>query len=82
MSHVPHELAEDFPGMADRIHELKRVDGHFSNLADRYHVVNRAIHRAEIQVEPVSDMAMQEMRRERMSLKDEIAGYLRTAEEA
>ena len=39
--------------------------------------MNRAIHRAETNVEPTSDDHMQEMRRERIALKDEIAAYLR-----
>ena len=52
MSHTPHELAEEFPDKADRIHDLKMKDGNFRKLADDYHEVNRAIHRAETSVEP------------------------------
>jgi uncharacterized protein YdcH (DUF465 family) len=76
MTHTPHELAEDFPEHADRIHELKTKDAHFARLVDEYHTVNRAIHRAETNVEPVSDQAETEMRKRRMLLKDEIAGIL------
>ncbi|NNU78845.1 DUF465 domain-containing protein [Halovulum dunhuangense] len=76
MTHVPHELAADFPGKADRIHELRQEDAHFAGLADRYHELNRAIHRAETDVEPTDDFHMAEMRKERMALKDEIARYL------
>ncbi len=79
MSHTPHELAEDFPGKADAIHALKQSDAHFAKLADAYHDVNRAVHRAETGVEPVSEVAEQEMRRERMAIKDEIAGILAKA---
>ena len=45
MSHTPHELAEEFPDAADRIHELKQTDAHFARLADEYHELNRQIHR-------------------------------------
>ncbi len=79
MSHVPHELAEDFPGYEDVLHKLKTNDAHFARLADEYHEVNRAVHRAETGVEPVDDFRMQEMRRARMVLKDEIAVFLRDA---
>ena len=77
MSHTPHELAEEFPDATDAIHDLKMSDAHFARLAEEYHTVNRAIHRAETMVEPTSEAHEQEMRRERMRLKDEIARILR-----
>jgi uncharacterized protein YdcH (DUF465 family) len=52
-------------------------NAHFARLADRYHDVNRAIHRAEAEVEPMSDDALEEMKKQRLHLKDEIAGMLR-----
>ncbi|MEX3014383.1 YdcH family protein [Gymnodinialimonas hymeniacidonis] len=79
MSHTPHELADDFPDKVDTIHALKQSDAHFAKLAEAYHDVNRAVHRAETGVEPVSDVAEQDMRRQRMALKDEIAGMLAKA---
>lgn len=79
MSHVPHELAEEFPHMRDEIHQLKSSDAHFSRLFDEYHEVNRAIHRAETNVEPTDDYHMLEMRKTRLRLKDEIASCLALA---
>jgi len=76
MSHVPHELAEEFPDQTDRIHDLKLSNAHFARLADEYHEVNRAIHRAETRVEPISDEAEQDLRRKRLHLKDEIAAMI------
>ena len=73
MSNTPHELAEEFPDKADRIHLLKVADTHFRKLFDEYHEVNRAVHRAETLVEPMEDLAEQELRKRRMVLKDEIA---------
>ena len=77
MTHTPHELAEEFPEAAERIHELKLSNPHFARLAEQYHTVNRAIHRAETLIEPVGDAREAEMRRERLRLKDEIARLLR-----
>jgi uncharacterized protein YdcH (DUF465 family) len=77
MSHVPHELAEEFPDKIDRIHALKEADAHFRKLFDRYHEVNRAIHRAETNVEPTGQFTEEDMRKQRLRLKDEIAGLLR-----
>ena len=73
MSHTPHELAEEFPDKADRIHELKTEDAHFRKLFDEYHEVNRAVHRAETNIEPMDSIAEQELRKRRMHLKDSLA---------
>ena len=76
MSHTPHELAEEFPQSIELMHRLKLEDAHFARLSEQYHEVNRAIHRAETLVEPVSDTHETELRRKRMGLKDEIARML------
>ena len=76
MSHTPHELHEDFPEYAAKITELKASDAHFARLAEEYHEINRAVHRAETHVEPVEDLAEQEMRKRRAALKDELYGML------
>ncbi|MEH6645166.1 YdcH family protein [Sulfitobacter sp.] len=77
MSHTPHELNEEFPQQVEQMAALRQSDNHFAKLSESYHTVNRAIHRAEADVEPTSDDHMQQMRRERLALKDEIANYLR-----
>ena len=76
MSHTPHELAADFPEHADRISALRQTDAHFARLVEEYHDVNRNVHRAETDVEPVSDAHMANLRKTRMALKDEIYGIL------
>ncbi|HSG36292.1 MAG TPA: YdcH family protein [Paracoccaceae bacterium] len=80
MSNTPHELGDDFPGQADLIHELKTTNAHFATLAERYHEINRTVHRAETDVEPTDDLHMAELRKERMALKDQIAAALRAAQ--
>ncbi len=76
MSHVPHELAEEFPASVDKIHMLKESDLHFRKLFDQYHDVNRAIHRAETLVEPTDQFHEEVLRKERVRLKDVIAAML------
>ena len=76
MSHTPHELAEEFPEHTEIMHDLRETDAHFTKLSDAYHSVNRAVHRAETDVEPTSEDHLVEMRKERMHLKDEIYRYL------
>ena len=72
MTHTPHELHEEFPELADRITEMKQSDAHFAKLAEEYHEINRAIHRAETNVEPVEELSEVEMRKKRAALKDEL----------
>lgn len=76
MSHTPHELAEEFPDKVDAMHALKQSDAHFARLSDEYHEINRTIHRAETNVEPMEDLAAVELRKQRAQLKDEIWGIL------
>lgn len=76
MSHTPHELHEEFPEAADRIHALKTSDLHFARLAEEYHRLNREIHRAETDIEPTSDAHLEEMKKQRLKLKDEIFARL------
>ena len=79
MSHTPHELAEEFPADVEKMHALKVADAHFARLIDEYHTVNKVIHRAETNVEPVAPEHEAELRKQRMTLKDEIAKLLRAA---
>ena len=73
MSNTPHELHEEFPQDLDKIHDLKIGNAHFAKIAEEYHVVNRKIHRIETEVEAASDFRMEDLRKERLRLKDEIA---------
>ena len=77
MSHTPHELTEEFPDMVEKMHALKTSDAHFSKMYEEYHQLNRAIHRAETNVEPMEDLAEGGMRKKRAALKDEIYAYLK-----
>jgi Co/Zn/Cd efflux system component/uncharacterized protein YdcH (DUF465 family) len=68
-----NELDEMFPEAKAIIHELKMNDAHFAKLAERYHELNRSIHRMETNVEPVSDETMENERKLRLAVLDEIA---------
>lgn len=76
MSHVPHELHEEFPEHAERIRALKGSNAHFAKLTDDYHELNRQIHRIEADVEPASDEYAEQLKRQRLALKDEIFSLL------
>ena len=79
MSYVAHELHEEFPEKSEAIKELKGGNAHFARIADQYHELNRAIHRMETDIEPVADETLEGLKRQRLTLKDEIARFLETA---
>ncbi len=72
MSNTPHEIHEEFPEFSAQITELKTNDAHFAKLAEEYHEVNRAVHRAETNVEPMDGLAEGDLRKKRAALKDEL----------
>jgi uncharacterized protein YdcH (DUF465 family) len=79
VSHVPHELHEEFPDKAEAIKSLKGSNAHFARIAEAYHELNRAIHRIETDVEPADDATLETMKKKRLGLKDEIAQFLAAA---
>lgn len=79
MGHTPHELHEEFPDHAGKITELKTRDAHFAEIAEVYHELNRTIHRIESGLDAVADAVLEDLKKKRLALKDEIAGLLTKA---
>lgn len=76
MSHVPHELHDEFPEYEQKLHDLKVSDAHFAKLSDEYHEVNREIHRIESEIEPTSDVYLEDQKKKRLMLLDQISTML------
>lgn len=76
MSHVPNDLHDEFPKDAAILHELKQSSAHYQRLAETYHEVNRAIHRAETDVEPASDQRLEELKKQRLAMLDDVAALI------
>lgn len=79
MSHTPHELRDEFPEALEILHELKTGNAHFASLADRYHDLNREIHRIESEVEAASDERSESLKKQRLALLDEISAIVSKA---
>lgn len=77
MSHVQHELADEFPEFKQKIHDLKLADAHFSRLFDEYHDLNRELHRIEAAGVNVSDEEFENLKLVRVRLKDELYEILK-----
>ncbi|MEL6775146.1 MAG: DUF465 domain-containing protein [Pseudomonadota bacterium] len=76
MSHVPHDLPEMLEIPAEAVQARAAEDAHFARQTEAYHVLNRAIHRAETDVEPTSDDHLSEMKKERLALLDTLRAAL------
>lgn len=71
-----HDLAQEFPEHKDTIHTLKTDDNHFARLFNAYEKLNSAILRSEKGVEPLSDDHMNELKKQRLALKDELLAII------
>ena len=67
-----HDLLHEFPEHRERIRELKMNNGHFARLFDEYHAVEHEVHRLENGSEATSDEYLEERKKVRLSLKDEL----------
>ena len=72
-----HDLHHEFPEYNDAIHVLKTGNHHFARLFDAYHRLNKDIRRIEENDEPVTDEALEDMKKLRLKLKDELHAMLR-----
>jgi hypothetical protein len=79
MPMTPHELNEEFPLDAAKLHALKGANAHFAKLVEDYEEVNRAVHNAEARIAPTDEAHEDELRRRRLALKDEIRRMLEAA---
>lgn len=67
-----HSLIQEFPEHREKIHQLKTSNAHFARLFDEYHDVDKHIYRIEEQIETVSDDYAEELKKKRLSLKDQL----------
>lgn len=67
-----HDLKNEFPEFKEKIHELKTNNHHFRKLFDEYDQVDHDIHRIESGAEATKDEVLNDLRKKRVRLKDEI----------
>lgn len=72
-----HDLIHEFPEYRDAIHELKMNDNHFARLFDEYHDIDHEVVRIENGAEASSDDYLEERKKIRLKLKDELFSMLR-----
>jgi len=67
-----HDLIHELPEHKERIHELKMNDEHFKKMFDEYHELDHQIIRMEEGIETPSDDVLEELKKQRLFLKDQL----------
>ena len=67
-----HDLVHELPEHRERIHQLKTSNEHFAKLFDEYHELDHQILRMEEGIETPSDEVLEELKKKRLYLKDQL----------
>jgi uncharacterized protein YdcH (DUF465 family) len=75
-----HDLHHEFPNFNDEIHYLKMHDNHFVKLFTEYHEVDQEVRHIEQGIENTSDEYLEQKKKARLKLKDELFIMLKKVE--
>lgn len=67
-----HDLHQDFPEMTDAINALKAGNAHFAKLYASYQRLTGKVEDLEEHDMPVADFTLEDMKKQRVKLKDEL----------
>lgn len=76
MSEVGHDLHAVFPQDAAILHSLKLEDARYREIAEIYHETTRTISRIEGGLEASSDERLEQLKKERLAMLDEVASLI------
>jgi len=72
-----HDLVHELPEYREKIHALKLSNHHFARLFEQYHEADHQVLRMEEGVETPSDVVIEEAKKQRLKLKDELVAMLK-----
>jgi uncharacterized protein YdcH (DUF465 family) len=82
MSELGHDLHDLFPAQREILHALKLESAHYRDLADRHHELARQIYRIEGGLDAAADDRLEDLKKQRLSLLDEIAAMIAERQDA
>lgn len=77
MQYEHHGLVHEFPEHREKIHTLKMSNDHFKKLFDEYHKLDKEVFRVENDIDPKSDITLENLKKQRLALKDELFQMLK-----
>lgn len=75
-----HDLVYELPESKETIRHLKTTDTHFAELFNEYHQVESDVHRYEAGAENTSDEHLEDLKKRRLNLKDQLTRMVRDHE--
>ncbi|UNK78676.1 DUF465 domain-containing protein [Sphingopyxis granuli] len=76
MSEARHDLHALFPDEGPILHALKVEDARFRDLADRHHAIEVEIQRLDAGLGAASDERLEELKKQRLRLLDEVMAMI------
>ncbi|HEY1124963.1 MAG TPA: DUF465 domain-containing protein [Sphingobium sp.] len=74
-----HDLHSQFPQDGEILSKLKIESAHFRALGERYDLLDKEIRRIEVETEAASDERLEDLKKQRLGLLDEIAALIAAA---
>ena len=71
-----------FPEYRDQITQLKTHDAHFVRIFDEHNALDQQIKRMESHAEPGTPLQIEQLKKEKLRLKDEVYAVLRKTTQA
>ena len=71
-----------FPEYRDQITQLKTHDAHFVRIFDEHNALDQQIKRMESHAEPSTPLQIEQLKKEKLRLKDEVYAVLRKTAQA
>jgi uncharacterized protein YdcH (DUF465 family) len=72
-----HDLVHEFPELHDKIDEMRESNPPFAQLMDQYDALDARVRKLEELGTPVADETIEDLKKERLLLKDELYKLLR-----
>ncbi len=82
MSELGHDLHALFPEQNDILHKLKLESAHYRTLADLHHKLIQEISRIEAGLEPAADDRLEDLKKQRLGVLDEVAAMIAEKKDA
>jgi uncharacterized protein YdcH (DUF465 family) len=74
----PHDLLHEFPDLESRIAALRSTNEEFARLMTEYDTLDAQVRRLEELGTPVADETIEDLKKERLLLKDRLYEILRS----
>lgn len=79
MTHLSKQLHNEFPHDQATLRKLKSENPHFERLNRAHSEIDARIYHAEIGVEPLSQVLLEDLKKQRLALLDEISALVRSS---